>query len=208
MGGGLTGFLHSFLDPLFGGGHEESWQQLGAIPLETQNLYQAMQGENIASARNLSDLISQITKQQYATSKSLSDKVYSRADDVLSGRYNPTSSPAYAPMRKSVEGSYGSARENILSSLPTGGVQQEALSDLESNRASNLNDIMSQILTQELQGAYSLGAGATSQAVQGLSAASNPLAISGQMGGSLLEYIAQMMSQANYNKYGTNLGIF
>ncbi len=100
-------------------------------------------------------------------------------------------------MRLSVEQSYGGARENILASLPTGGVQQQSLSDLEGQRAGNLSDIMSQIMTSELQNAYTTAGQSFPQMLQGFQAATGAGGLAGQEAGSILNYLAQLMAQAS-----------
>lgn len=104
-------------------------------------------------------------------------------------------------MRKGVESSYGTAKENILSTLPQGGVMQEALGDLESQRAGNLSDIMSQIMMSEYQNAYGQATGSQTGMVEALSAALQGGAVPGQMMGSILEYLAKLMS-ASYQGQG------
>lgn len=152
------------------------------------------QYQNWTKSTGVADLLTEAAQREFGVTSPLRESIYKRAHDVLSGNYNPMESPAYEPMRRSVEGSYGQAKENILANLPTGGVQKESLANLETDRATNLNDIMSSILTGELQNAYGLGTQSYPQYLQALSAAGTASAVPGQIIGSLLEYLVGKMT--------------
>lgn len=181
---------------LFGGGSKQSGiSGFFGIPGEEQYAgAQAGQEQNVGNQQALMSALSNFSSQYLGQTAPGRDAMINRANSLLAGNFDPTSSPMYAPMRRGVESSYGGARENILSTLPGGGVQQDALANLESNRASSLSDIMGSIMSQEMQNAYGVAQGSIPTFLQGMSGASQAGGLSGQMMGSILEFLAKRMA--------------
>ena len=74
----------------------------------------------------------------------------------------------FSGMRQPIEQQYNIGKEGILSSLPTGGAQQEALGDLESDRAGGLAGILNNIWSDQMQKAYGYATGAPQIAISQL----------------------------------------
>ena len=147
----------------------------------------AEQQEKITeSSLALNDLITQITRAYYQQTSPLRDSIMARAGNILGGNFKPSSSPLFAPMKGATEDAYGTARTNLLSTLPSGGMLMKGLTDLEGGRARSLTDIMAQILSDEYNKAWGLGTSATPLTLQGFTQATNPLNTAMAGGGSLL----------------------
>jgi hypothetical protein len=193
------GFGDPFTGDLFGwigGGRDQtSLMQMFGGPSQaaTQGALQN-QYNNLGTSQGMWNTLFQNAQDYYGQTEQGRNAAVQRMNDLMAGNYDPSRSPAYGPMRNAVESSYNTARENILANLPQGGVMQEALADVETQRAGNLSDIMSQILTGELQNAYGMASGSYGNMIQGLNAALQGGAIPGQMMGSILEYLTNLMN--------------
>lgn len=163
------------------------------------------QQENVGTAQNIWNTLFKTVTDQFNATAGPRNAVIKRANDILSGNYDPAASPAYSPMKRSVEGQYGKARENIMASLPSGGTMADALTKTELSKAGSLSDIMSQILTGELNQAYNVGNQSYPQAVSGLSSALQGGAIPGQMMSSILDYLVKRLSASAANQEAVNI---
>lgn len=86
-----------------------------------------------------------ISQQLYKDTKPLRQDWLSELGGVMSGSYDPTQSPMFAPIysnaRTGIEDQYGVAKENILSFMPRGGAQGTALANTEMERAKTLGAV-------------------------------------------------------------------
>lgn len=188
--------IFNLLGGMFGGGYSGQSGASGFFGIPSTEEMGAARGAQAGQAGSAMDLFNQMISQGQTYGQQtapIQQGTMQRYQDILSGNYDPTASPAYGPMRRGVEQAYGGAKENILANLPGGGLQQEALGSLEEQRAGGLSDIMSKILTQELQGAYGVGTGALGQSGQFGAQATQPLSAAGQMWGTILEMLAKQM---------------
>lgn len=127
-----------------------------------------------SSQNQISDLISSASgmgQAYWAETDPLRRSVIDRLSKFMSGNFDPTASPMYAPMKQAVEQQYGTAKNNIMSSLPGGGTLLDSLADLETNKAKSLTDMISQIVSDEYSKAYGLASGSPQTSMAGLSAA-------------------------------------
>jgi hypothetical protein len=194
---------------LFGGNSRQSGVSgfFGIPSVEGQfNPAYGAQYTGSGMATDLMNQIMQQANQQLQQGAFARESYFKRAEDILSGNYDPTKSAMYGPTRNAVEQSYSGARENILSNLPQGGVMQEALADLESTRAQSLSDMMAQIYQGEYNTALQNVMAGPGQYTQLMQTAGNPLQIYGQMIGSILEALVGQMN-AGVNAAG-NLSPF
>lgn len=107
-------------------------------------------------------LLMKITQQMFEQSQPLRKGMLGQFEDVIAGRFDPTTSPMYAHAfsqgKQGIEGQYDLAKENILSNLPRGGAQVQGLIDTELGRAeqaSSLPAMMSQgIINDMMNKAY------------------------------------------------------
>lgn len=175
--------------------------------------------ENMESATGLSDLLSNITRQYYTQTGPVRDAIIKRAQDIMAGNFSPSSSPLFGPAKQAVEDTYGTARENIMSQIPSGGRLYDELSNLESNRAKDLAGTMANILNQEYSNAFNLGTSSIPMTMSGFNAASTPLntanaAMTGNLAAQnsvfgmndFFSDISKYMGQAFANYAGSNSG--
>lgn len=128
--------------------------------------------------------LANIANDLYSSTSGLRSSAISTLQGVANGDYNvfklPTFQPLYAEARSGIENQYQQARNNLVSSVPRGGVLDSAMRDLESNRANQVGSLTSQLAAPIIQGlwnnAYGAGFQTPSTAIQGLSAASNSYA--------------------------------
>ena len=81
--------------------------------------------------------------------------------------WDPTASPLWAPGKLAAEQAYGTARENILSSMPAGGGMTAAFGDLEKGRANQLTNLTGQIGADMWDKVFSFGTGQPQSALTG-----------------------------------------
>jgi hypothetical protein len=188
--------VFNLIGGVFGGGGSEQSGASGFFGIPEHSEYenaQAGQQGNVNTAQSMWNTLFNNTNQAYSDTSGLRTSTLKRAQDVLAGRFDPASSPAYNPMRKAVEQSYSGAKNDILANLPNGGVQQQALADLGSKRAGSLSDVMSQIYSGELSNAQNMANTSGTNMMTGLNSAIQGGAIPGQMMSSILEFLAKRM---------------
>lgn len=167
---------------------------LGAPSTETKNAALGQQQGNLTTQQNLWNQMIANSNQYYQQTQPMRDLMLKRVTDILSGNYNPASSPAYAPMKRATEQTYGTARGDIMSSLPGGGTQQRALGNLAVAKGGKLTDIMSQILSGELTNAYKVSEQSFPEAMKALLESSQAGATAGGIGSSILDYLTKQLT--------------
>jgi hypothetical protein len=131
-----------------------------------------------------------IAKDLYNSTGSIRNPLIERYGDLVQGNLDPTANPIYNPaftqMKRANEEQYGIARQNILDTLPQGGVLQNQLGNLEMQRAqgmeTGLNDLVQRIIGDEYGKAYGMATGAPQQAGQMLQGAQSGYNTQGMMG--------------------------
>src|SRR3990167_7833828 len=73
------------------------------------------------------DLLARLSQDYYNQTQPLRTSMIDRSQSFLSGGLDVTQSPMYGALKSGIEGQFGTARNNILSSLPQGGALLEAL---------------------------------------------------------------------------------
>ena len=87
--------------------------------------------------------------------------------DLLSGRFDPATSPVFVAQREAIEDQFAAAEDQIRATLPRGNSLNAALARLSSAKARSISDTLSGILGQEREKAFQF---ATGQTATGLSA--------------------------------------
>lgn len=111
---------------------------------------------------------------------------------ILGGNLPEPLIPQYQAGRQGLEGQYGVARENLLSSLPTGGGLTQALTDLETNRADAVGGLKANMLGDLYNTAQGVAFNMPSLAFQGM----------GQSGASYANKQSQQMAAQGAGKAG------
>ena len=75
--------------------------------------------------------------------------------------------------QRALEDQYGVAQESILSTLPEGGVLEESLANLETERAQGLGDLAAQIALDEYNKAYGVATGSPQTSMSGYTSAAD-----------------------------------
>lgn len=140
--------------------------------------------------------LSRIAQEMYTGTAPIRGPLIEELTQAVGPGYDPATSPMFDPLKRGLEGQYGTAREGILAGLPAGGVQQEALANLETGRAQSLSDMMAQIQSDMLNRAYGAAFQAPGQAMTGLAQA-------GQLGAQ-----RQAGTQGMLGQLGMGLGYF
>lgn len=83
------------------------------------------------------------------------------------GDYDVTQNPMFAPGKLAAEDVYARGRDNIVSSMPSGGTMQSALGDLEGARMRGLTDTISSIQQDMYNKAYGAGYGVPQTSIAG-----------------------------------------
>jgi len=198
--------LGNFADKnnMFGTGNQTSFMgTYGGPTQEDKSTVESAQLNNTTNAQNMWSTLFNAANKQYEDTAGVRAASIKRANDILSGNYNPSSSPAYAPMKRSTEQQYGASRNDILSSLPGGGTQQRALGNLAIAKGGKLSDTMSQILMNELNQGYNVANNSFPQTISAFSSALQGGAIPGQMISSLLEFLSKNQASAIQGMSGT-----
>lgn len=101
----------------------------------------------------------------------LKNALMSRYLNFAESGFDPAQLPQYGSLKNSVDQQYGRARENILSSTPSGGGLISALSNLEGQRAGSLATGLGGLADNEMARALGLATGQQPAALGGLSSA-------------------------------------
>lgn len=110
----------------------------------------------------MTDFIRQLTRQSttlFDQSQPLRQQQLGMFGDVMSGKFDPTTSPMFAPIFSSAKGAtedqYNLARDAVIGGTARGGAQTGALSDVELARAGTMSSLPAQIsksLIQDMMG--------------------------------------------------------
>jgi hypothetical protein len=150
----------------------------------------------------LEQSLADISKEMYATTSPLRSSLIDKYSSVLGGNYDYKSDPTYSPLfqsaKQGIEGQYGTARQNILSSTPAGGGLTKALSNLDIARAGDMATVPANLQSQI---ANSLLGNATSAAWN------TPQTSIASLGSANNSYASRLMQQQAISAQGkTGLG--
>jgi hypothetical protein len=131
-----------------------------------------------------------MAKDLYDSTGSIRNPLIDRYSEFIQGGMDPTANPIFSPaftnMKRANEEQYGIARQNILDTLPQGGMLQNQLGNLEMQRAQGmeggLNDLVQRIIGDEYGKAYGMATGAPQQASQLYQGAQGGYNMQGMMG--------------------------
>jgi hypothetical protein len=97
------------------------------------------------------------------------NRLYSRSNRFLKGGMDVTGTPAYNAVRAMANQQSDQAKDNILETMPNGGVLLDKLADVDIDKARTLTSASSDIYNSELDRAMFLGTGPGHQAsLQGI----------------------------------------
>jgi len=116
-------------------------------------------------------LASQIAGQLFKETQPMREAYYGAFKDITEGEmpFGQTAFPAmYGAGKAPIESQYGMARRNILEAIPRGGLQAEALTDVETARARGLQDLVAGYLTDQLNKMYGTAFGIPQTSISGL----------------------------------------
>ncbi|MBW2621279.1 MAG: hypothetical protein JRD68_00105 [Deltaproteobacteria bacterium] len=82
-------------------------------------------------------------------------------EDLLSGRFDPATSPAFVAQREAIEDQFRAAEDEIRATLPAGGPLNSALTKLQLAKGRAISDTLSNILGQEREKAFQFATGQT-----------------------------------------------
>lgn len=100
----------------------------------TQRAARAMARETAAKGNEL-----------FAAGKPVFSRLGNQFANFLSGDFDVTQSPLWAPGKLAAEQAYGSAQQNILSNMPAGGALLDELGDVERAKANTLTNLSGQV---------------------------------------------------------------
>src|SRR4030042_3821538 len=109
--------VFNLLGGMFGGGYSGQSGASGFFGIPSTEEMQKARQVQAAQAGSGIDLFRQMLSrgQTYGQQTApIQQATMKRYQDILGGNYNPTSSPAYGPMRTGVEQAYGGAKGNIM----------------------------------------------------------------------------------------------
>jgi hypothetical protein len=116
----------------------------------------------------------EMAKQLFEETQPLREGAISEFQTWLSGE--PIDSTIYRPYRSTLEDQYKIARENMLASTQSGGMQSQLLSDLERGRAKDIANIEGSLRGNMFQSMLSPAFGTPSVSLGGLGQAGSTLA--------------------------------
>lgn len=164
-------------DLLFSNGVEDMW---GGITTGIGKPDPRTLEENAQAQADLARKMTGISENLWGEGTNLRGGLTGRAENFLSGNYDPTSSPLYRSGRGGVEDMYNMNKSNIIGNMATGGQMQEALAGNELGRAGGLTSLMAQGASDEYNKLFGLAYGQPSTALTGYQGAGTILGNVGQ----------------------------
>ena len=177
---------------------------MGTDPIESSFALDSLMGSDGKgeAGGNSSDYISAlaaIASDYYAQTQPIQTEVFSGLESFMQGDYDVSENPAWESSKRALEDQYGVAQESILSTLPEGGVLQESLADLETERAQGLGDLAAQIALDEYNKAYGVATLSPQTSMSGYTSAAeestNLYAAETAEQGMLLDFFSTMIGK-------------
>lgn len=119
--------------------------------------------------------LAQIAEQEYAETSPLRQAFMEAWEKALTGEMPAWYESIYGAAKTPIEQQYQAGRENILATLPKGGVLQKSLADWELERTKTLSEIPRSAIADMISKAYGAAYGAPQLAISGLGEAAQPL---------------------------------
>jgi hypothetical protein len=117
---------------------------------------------------NLAQTLAAMAQDYWLGTAGLRSGVTNQLQKFISGNFDVTGTPVYAAGKGQAEDQYGIARQNLLSSMSSGGALNQSMGDLEGSRARTLADLASQIATDMYSKAYGEALGSPQSSFQGM----------------------------------------
>ena len=121
-----------------------------------------------------------------------------RLTQFMQGGFDPTASSQYAAGKQGVDNQYNIAKDEIFSTMAPGGGLQEMMANLSTSKSQNMVQLIAQIVQDEYNKAFQIGATSPSVTFQGLGTAGDILS-------PVIDADAQTQS-AEYGMMGNILG--
>lgn len=155
-------------------------------------------GLKSAESPESANALAGIAMQLLSETAPVREGLINQSTGFLEGGFDPTSTPSYDFARQNINMETDKTRQNILSSLPSGGALQQGLTDLEINRGNALTQAGSDIYNQQLNQAFQTAFGAP---------LSNSTASLGSAAQMQTQLAAQNAKNTNQKIGGTKAGI-
>jgi hypothetical protein len=130
---------------------------LPAPPPETAPEDETVPAATTPTPISFADEISQILDEAAGVRRPFAEQF----QDLLSGRFDPATSPVFVAQREAIEDQFRTAEDQIRATLPRGPVLNSALAKLSSAKARSISDTLSNILGQEREKAFQFATGQT-----------------------------------------------
>lgn len=125
------------------------------------------------------ETLARMANELYGQTSGMRGNLINELTKITTGKYKPWKSPMWNPIysqaKTGIEDQYGVARENIISTMPRGGVQLGQLGNLEMGRAEQASAlpamISKDIISDMMSKAYGAAFGAPQQSMAGLGTA-------------------------------------
>lgn len=166
-------------DVFRGAGLDTMWSGFTGKPTSEQR------EDSINTANAATQWLTNMSQDYYGRTAPLRNQLITRLQNFMTGNLDPTASPMYAPVKMNAERQFQTAKENVLSTLPKGGALYDTLAELESSKAASISTMLSQIIQDEYNKAFSMGQGSQSTAAAGVGQA-------GQNGVGLVNALANL----------------
>jgi hypothetical protein len=171
------------------------------LPGSEYNLMEGMMGNPLfgkppETQRNethdaLMDALGMSTK-LWKETEGMRGNVSQQLTDFTGGNYDVTSNPMFAPGKMATEDMYQTARDNVMSNMPAGGMMQENLTSLEGARLRGLTDTVANIQQDMFNKAYGAGYGTPQTSISGANQSAN----------SMMQMLASQQAMASQNAQG------
>jgi len=114
------------------------------------------------------DAAAGIANQLMSETSPLRQNMISNWSDMLGGNYDMSQSPLYGQAKYNIGSQFDTARNNIMSALPSGGGLQKAIADTYTQEAGSMANAMGNAWQDEYNKAYGMASGAPQMAISGL----------------------------------------
>lgn len=114
--------------------------------------------------------LTNMSKGYYNQTAPMRNELIGNLTNFLQGNNDPTASPMYAPIKMTAERQYQTAREQAMEDMPMGGALYDSLANIAGQRAKSITDMISQVVQDEYNKAYSMGQGSQQVSAAGVGA--------------------------------------
>jgi hypothetical protein len=127
--------------------------------------------DSIKNQQKLLENAQRIPMELWDTTSGIRKNVTGMLENFTGGNMDITSQPMFAPGKSAIEDTYKTGRQNILETMPEGGMLYSGLAGLEGDRAKGLTDVIAKIQQDVFDKAYGAGYGTPQTSITGLNQA-------------------------------------